>query len=408
MTFPNFHTTLEVELTMTRPALFASLLLGLLGCLAPARAEWSLTNAEFNTEKKITVNEWSLKDGLSYTAENGKLAQCPTRQMTLLANDRPPIPPSPADASWQLLLKNGDLIQGEPVALHEQLLQFKTSELETIDVPLKLIAALQAKAAKNLPALPKAAERDSVRFKSGDTLDGLFVSLADAQIKMQSDLGESTIPLENVDRLSLGGTLLPRILPPLSVRITFSSGSVLTTKNFTWTIAQITLKDYADQDRKCSPEQIASIQVLGGRVVWLTELDPSKEETSSFLGTQFPVQINRNVLGGPLKIARTSFDRGLGVHTASRLTYDLDGSFNTFSLRAGLDDSALPHGQANLAILLDAKTLWSITAMKAGQLSEPLLLPLTDGHKLELLATSPEKLDVLGRVNWVNPALIRP
>ena len=96
------------------------------------------------------------------------------------------------------------------------------------------------------------------------------------------------------------------------------------------------------------------------------------------------------------------------VHTRSILTYELDGSFTNLTLRCGLDDSAIGHGQANLSIVLDGKTLWEAKDMKAGTVSEPLNLTITNGRKLELRAEPAEKLDVQGRVNWVDVALVRP
>jgi hypothetical protein len=96
------------------------------------------------------------------------------------------------------------------------------------------------------------------------------------------------------------------------------------------------------------------------------------------------------------------------VHTRALLAYDLDGSFTTLLLRAGLDDSAAPYGEASLAITLDGKTLWRHPHMKAGEISEPLHLDITNGKRLELLADEGDKLDVLGRVDFVDVALIRP
>ena len=196
-------------------------------------------------------------------------------------------------------------------------------------------------------------------------------------------------------------------MPPLSARITFINGNVLSTKAFSWSIAQINFSDPAGNDRACKPEQIASIQVLGGRVIWLSELDPVKEEQSTVLGTKWPTQLNLNAVGGPLKVARQTFARGIGVHTRSLLAYELDGSFTLLSLRAGMDDSAAPYGQARVAIVLDGKTLWQAT-MKAGEISPPLQLNITNGHSLELRAEPAEKMDVLGRVDWVDIALLRP
>lgn len=416
--------------------------------LSPAllRADWTLTTGDFVSHPKVTVNEWTLAEqggAFSYTDLDGKLNRLETRQVASLASDRAV---TPRAAAWTLLLRNGDNLLGDPLVLKGETLSFKTADA-TLDIPLKLVASLRSRAkpatsaptptrsatpssvrvnsglgenaaspppaAVFVPPAPPSAEdkassdKDILRFKSGDLLQGLLVALGDGGVKMHSDLGDTDVKLENIDRLVFAGVTPARTLPSLSARITFLSGSILTTRNFKWTLADVTFTDPSGATRSCPSDRIASIQVLGGRIVWLTEIDPSKEEHATLLGTQWPLQINRNVTGGPLKVARQTFERGLGVHTRSVLTYDLDGSFTTLSLRAGLDDSAAPYGQAKLSILMDGKTLWQ-TTMKAGQITEPLKLTITDGHRLELHAEPAETLDVLGRVDWLDAVLLRP
>ncbi|MEI8195258.1 MAG: NPCBM/NEW2 domain-containing protein [Phycisphaerae bacterium] len=371
------------------------------------RADWSLTTADFATTKRITINQWSLKEGLSYTTEDSKLATLPTRQLAQVTLDTPP---ATGEAKWQLTLRSGDVLRGEPLTIITQgagSLTFKTSELPLLEIPLKNIASLAATDAKATNA-NTLSDKDELRFRTGDTLQGMLVGLDDGKISMQSDLGSTEVKLENVDLLTFGGATPARSIPTLSARLSFVSGSTLTTRNFSWTLGKITFTDPAGQERNCTADQLVSIRVLGGRIVWLTELDVAKEEQTSLFGTRWPLQVNRNVIGGPLLLAGTRFDRGLGVHTRSVLTYNLDGSFTNFTLRCGLDDSAAPHGQANLSIALDGKVLWEAKAMKAGQISPALNLPITDGRTLELRAAPADKLDVLGRVNWVDVVLVRP
>jgi hypothetical protein len=95
------------------------------------------------------------------------------------------------------------------------------------------------------------------------------------------------------------------------------------------------------------------------------------------------------------------------VHTQSTLVYELDGSFDTLSLRVGVDDSAAPNGEAKASVVLDGKPLWASKTIKAGELTEELSLPIKGGKRLELHADPAEHLDVQGRVDWVNVALQR-
>ena len=375
-------------------------------CCSAARADWTLLGADFKSQGKLTVNEWSLKDGLSVSPESGTLQTVATRQVISLVSDQTRVTSS---AKWRLILRNGDVLAGEPVGMHGPALQFKISELGTIEAPLRIIAALEAVDAKAVPG--KAMDKDVALMKNGDSLEGVFMGIANDKVQMQGDAGDSAVDLSAVARLSLGGAVPARGVPELSVRVTFVSGSVLTSKTLNWTVNDIVLSDPAGQERKCPAGQIFSLEVLGGRVVWLTDLDPAKDEQVSTFGTKWPTAVNKSVMGGLLKMSKITYERGLGVHTKSVLTYALQGStggFTTLSLRCGVDDSASPYGEANLSIVLDGKVIWEAKGMKAGQVSEALSLDIKGGRTLELRAETAKRMDVEGRVDWVNVAVIRP
>ncbi len=368
-----------------------------------ARADWTLTTADFVSQGKLTVNEWSLQEGLSVSPETGTLQTIATRQVVNLVSDQAKVA---SDAKWRLVLRNGDVLQGAPVGMHGAAIQFKVTELGTIEAPLRAVAALETSDVQTPPA--RAVDKDVVLMRNGDTLEGVFLGMTDGKLQMQSDLGTSAVDLDAVTRLSLGGAAPARGVPELSVRVTFLSGSVLTSKTLRWTVHDVLLTDPAGQERKCAADQILSVEVLGGRVVWLTELDPAKDEQVSTFGSKWPTAINRNVMGGPLMLNKTTYDRGLGVHTQSVLTYDLKGAFATLTLRCGVDDSAQPYGEANLSVVLDGKVLWEGKGMKAGQISAALSLDVKGGKTLELRAEPGSRMDVEGRVDWVRVALIRP
>lgn len=377
-----------------------------LACAAPASAAWSLTPAEGDPVKEISINQWSTKEGLSYTNAAGKLAKLPTRDVVSLNNDRPN---NPANADWTLRLRNGDLLRGQPASMKDNNVQFRVENVGTVDVPLRYFATL---ASKDAPAADKAPpDQDVVELKnSGDTLAGMFLDLNDEGITLQSDLGETKLAWSRIDRLSLGGAVPPRTLPPLSFRLTFTGGSTLTVPadGFSWNIATVTFKDPAGNERKIDADQVTSIDVLGGRVLPLTAIDPASETHTPTFTVKHPARINTNVMGGPLKIKDHTYPKGIGVHTASTLTYELDGTFDTLLLRVGMDDSAAPHGRANVTILLDGKTLWETKNLAPGKITEQLQLPIKNGKKLELQATPADRLDVLGRVNYIAPTLRRP
>jgi hypothetical protein len=408
---------------------------GVLALLMPAvtaHADWTLTNGDFAQQKGLTVNTWDVSDGLSVTTESGKLVKVESRNVLALTSSRPRPVTIGGGAPWKLSLRNGDVLYGEPTAVSGQSLEFKATDAGAVAVPLKLVATIsivkQGAAPESVggpvTAPTAAADKDVVRLKNGDSLDGLIADVSAGKVQIAvgaADAPPTDVEMSRVDRLSFGGITQPRTLPPLSARITFASGSILTVpldsrkKTFSWTINDVAFKDLAGVDRKVSAETISAIDVTGGRVVCLTEIDPAKDQQTTFMGSHWPTQVNRNVLGQPLKVARKEYPRGLGVHTRSHLLYDLDGSFEKLKFRVAMDDSAAPQGTADVSILLDGKVIWEEKGIKpmTTQGSEPkeIELPIKGGKQLELRADpalAGGKIDVLGRVDWLHVALVRP
>jgi hypothetical protein len=400
--------------------------LGLAALLTTAaRADWTLQDCNFKEEQHFIINTWTPGEGLSITTQSGKLASVPTRDVLELTSGLKPVS-DPASRGWRLALRNGDVLYGDALGLSGKSLLFKIAELGSLAVPLKRIASLSGPvygpastgdAQKRVPAVP---DHDLVIFReTGDRLEGFVTGIDDTSVQFATDAGganaTTAIALAKIETIIFGGAKPPREIPPLSVRLAFYSGSVYTVplrgqdNPFNWTLSKVTVKDAAGKEHTTNSDRIVSAEILGGRVVFVTELDLASEEQSSFLGTGWPAQFNRNVVGQPLRVARQTYARGIGVHTRSTLVYELDGTFDTLALRVGMDDSAAPLGEARASIVLDGKTLWQSgdQPLKPGTISGELALPIKGGKRLELHADPTDRLDVQGRVDWIDVALRR-
>jgi hypothetical protein len=402
---------------MLRRALVSVTLL--LGAASFARADWSLVTADGAEQKHLTVNTWDLTQGLAVTDPSGSLRKIETRSIVSLTSDRHS---SPTAGAWRLLLRNGDLLLGRPAGISGQSLEFTLPELGTIAIPLKVVLQIDAPQADAIVA-GSTADKDIITLMNGDTLAGIIASVAADKVQIATgaevgSAGTTGIEMTLVRRIQFAGATPPRTVPPLSARLTFVSGTTLSVplgekaNGLTWSINDLTLADPAGKTHKVAVDQIVSLEVLGGRRVALTSLDPTQDEQTSFMGTHWPTAIDKAVTGDPLTVARTVYPHGIGVHTQSHLAYALDGTFDTLTLRVAMDDSAAPRGMADVSILLDGKVLWQNPHLSASVDTPQLLsLPVKGGHRLELIA-APQKdqagLDILGRVDWLDPALLRP
>ena len=384
---------------MKSPRVMAAI--ALLAIPLAARADWTLTSADFKDETHVTVNEFSIKDGVSVNASGGQLKHLDTRDALVLTSDRQK---APTTGNWVATLRTGEVIFGTPAESDENNLVLAIPEGVSVAIPLKNVATLALRSAKPMSGT---ASRDVVRTANEDEKKGDFVGIKSGNLMLRTGGGDVKVAMSGVTGVMFAGVSPARAIPELSARLTFASGSVVTAAEISWQVNDITFKDPAGNERKTTSDQLLSVEILGGRAVFLTELDTTKDEQTSYLSTKWPTQINQNVLGQPMRVGKQNFARGIGVHTTSVLTYELDGSFENLTLRAGLDDSSMPYGVADLQVVLDGKTIWEKKGVKAGEISDVLKLPVKGGRKLELKATQAANLDVQGRVDWVNVALTR-
>jgi len=119
------------------------------------------------------------------------------------------------------------------------------------------------------------------------------------------------------------------------------------------------------------------------------------------------MRTNRNVIGGALSVGGQQFDRGLGVHSASLVRFNLHGEYQEFTTRCGIDDSAGGLADVTARIIIDGTTKWEKARMRAGQPPQHVRVDLRGAQTLELHVSYGDNGDVQDRFNWADAALIR-
>ncbi len=77
------------------------------------------------------------------------------------------------------------------------------------------------------------------------------------------------------------------------------------------------------QELKLPAAEIQEVRFGGGKMIYLSDLVPSKVEETPFFGHRLPWRRNVNLLGEPLRMNGKAYDRGVAVHSRCILTYDL-------------------------------------------------------------------------------------
>lgn len=117
------------------------------------------------------------------------------------------------------------------------------------------------------------------------------------------------------------------------------------------------------------------------RTVWLDEIDSK----GYYIQDWGAPQVNRSVVGTPLTIAGSRYERGIGGHAISRMLFDLGGKAVKVEGFVGSDDANLFTTDLEFKIYGDGRELWRSGVMRKGDEAEPFEVDLTGIDKVLLL-----------------------
>ena len=161
------------------------------------------------------------------------------------------------------------------------------------------------------------------------------------------------------------------------------------------------------QELKLPAPSIQEVRFRGGKMTYLSDLEPTKVEESSYFGHRFPWRRDVGLTGAPLKMNGETYKHGVAVHSQSSLTYDLDGRFETFEAMVGFDDAARGKGRVACRVFADGKEIYNAPDLRGDAPPTPLKLPVVSAQQLRLEVDYGRGQDTGDRVIWADARLYR-
>lgn len=137
---------------------------------------------------------------------------------------------------------------------------------------------------------------------------------------------------------------------------------------------------------------------IANKTIWLDELGKSENYKQDW----GEVEINRSVRLTPLTVNGKVYKRGLGVHSISRLFYQLGGNAISISGKVGADDNNLFAGHLQFKIIGDKKVLWKSGVMKKGDNIKSFDIPLKNIDKVLLLVEECGDGIMYDHADWID------
>ena len=336
-----------------------------------------------------------------------------------LRRDKLPLPPWPADE--HLLFANGDRLAGSAVELRGERLRFQAAMDKGIEmsVPITALAVIWL-------GLPDGATdretvlrpwrtgrrtRDIVLLRNRDLVEGTLSDLDGQAVRLRSaDRKEIRLERSKVAAVILSNDL-SRSLRPRGVyaRLILTNGSRLSLASAKTEGPQLLGKTLFGAAVQVPLDQVAALDIYQGRAVYLSDLKPKRVEQVSYLGVTWPYQPDVSVAGNALRLAGGVFDKGLGLHSETRLTYELNGAYQWFEALVGLDEATGREGSAGIEVLVDGKPqdVGGAEDLTATTPLRSLRVKLAGARELTLVVTFGRRGDVQDHVDWVDARVIK-
>lgn len=330
-----------------------------------------------------------------------------------------PMPAWPADEHLQFA--NGDRLSGKPLELRSERLRFQAAigKGQQMTIPLTAIAVIWL-------ALPDGAAdketvlrpwqnarrtRDVVILRNRDQVEGTLSDLDDQTVRLRgADRKEIRLERGKVAAIILSNDL-SRSLRPRGVyaRLVLSNGGRISLASAKTEGERLVGKTLFGGAISAPLDQIVALDLYQGRATYLSDLKPKRFDFNPYLGISWPYQQDRSVAGNPLKLTTGVFDKGLGLHSETKITYDLAGAYQWFEATVGLDEATGRLGSAGIQVLVDGKAQdvggnEDLTFLKPVR---TLRLKVAGARELTLVVTFGRYGDVQDHVDWVDARLLK-
>lgn len=380
-----------------------SVALLLLCCSVSARAQtlWTVTVNDFTTAtfKPETVDD----TGVAGQTQAGAPAKWSWDQLVEITN---PQPENTAPATFKIVLINGDVIVGSPKSMADEQVSWRSGVGQVLSLPLSQVKAIYATNHVDKSSAAASETEDIATLKNGDVIRGIVSGLSETTLTVRSGENASAIPLDTLSAVRFTATQKPPSTTDRAWQVTFADGSAVTATRISNGASGNLALVVTGGQLQSTLKSISLIQQLNGPVSWLSSRTPSENIHTPYLDTTWPARMNRTVTGEAIRFNSRTYAHGIGVHSRSRLTWALDGTFKAFRTQYALDGK-LPHADVDVRVLLDDKVVHETKSFKAGTLADLVTTDLGNAKSLTLEVDFGAAYDVQDRFNWIEPALLK-
>jgi hypothetical protein len=252
---------------------------------------------------------------------------------------------------------------------------------------------------------------DAALLTNKDRISGKLTELGRGSLVIETASGAAKLPLSRVEAIVFGGSRQSSIVSrPSRLAVGLRDGSLVHVNEITAGAKELAIKAASGWEASGgTAHDVVALQPVSGDVVYLSDLEPAGYRHVPYLSIEWPYERDLNVDGKPLMVGGKRYLKGIGMHSASRLTYKLDGKYKRFDASVAIDDSAGRRGSVTFAVytIRDAKLqeAYKSDIVRGGEAPRRVSIDVTGAQSLTLVVDFADRGDEMDRANWLDARL---
>jgi hypothetical protein len=288
--------------------------------------------------------------------------------------------------------------------------------LGDLKLPLDSLAGIVFRAPPNAQELDALLDRiargpgraDLAILENGDTIAGLIEATSGDKLSIKGDLGHIEVAMQRVVAVIFNPAL--RQLPAAragAAWVGLRDGTRLLASQLVLHGDDTQLTELGGTAWKAKRDDLVFLMPQTDRAVFLSDIRPDEYRFLPYLDLKWPYHPDRNVTGGQLRCGGRLYQKGVGVHSAARLSYKLDRPWSRFQAEIGIDDSTGGRGSVGCRVFVDGQLKFSSPAVRGGMAPQPVSVDLSGAKQLDLVVDYGEAGDVMDHADWLDARLVK-
>lgn len=334
----------------------------------------------------------------------------------------------------QVVLTSGGVLTARIVRVEDEILFVDSPFFGALKIPVRSAKGLLYKPLWEKNAGDKARssienfqqENDRVELVGGDSLAGVLLDFVaadpyddDVEGRIRIRLPDSPEVIDGSDdrvRAILFNAALAKEPPSLKnvVWLGWSDGSLLPVRKIEPRegLVHLTLASglTAVTDDYTFFKELTCIRPENEKVVWLSDLPPLAYKHTPFLNLTWPLKLNRNAVGGRLRSTLGVHEKGVGMHSRSRVAFETNGA-KRFQASVAIDQAVGNNGSVEFRVYKNVggewSPAWSSGVVRGGEPPQHVNISVEEAAAILLIVDFADRGDTHDYANWLDARFIR-